>query len=255
MRAELQKTVAVSVVLTVVILASLPAAFGQVRQSTNYQIESDSVNFAGSRSTSTNFTLEDTAGEIATGRSTSTNYRLNAGYQQMQEVYIALSAAPDVIMDTTIPGLSGGEANGSTTVTVTTDSRAGYQLTIAAENDPAMQSGADTIADYSPVGAVPDFTFTYGASEAVFGFTPEGADVAVRYLNDGLNVCGTGSLEAADACWDGLGTTSVPVATAATSNHPTGATTTIKFRTAIGSSVGQPPGVYVATTTLTALPL
>ena len=245
----------ISVAVTCCLLVAVPVTVAQVRQSSNYQIESDSINFAGDRTTSTSYTLESTAGEVATGRSTSTSYRMNAGYQQMQEVYIALSSPSDVIMDSSIPGLTGGDAQGSTTVTVTTDSRAGYQLTIAAENEPAMQAGANTIDDYSPAGSVPDFNFAYGSTEAVFGFTPEGVDVAQRFLNTAGNVCGSGSLEVADRCWDGLATTSQVVAAGDSANHPSGATTTIRFQVGVGDSVGQPPGTYVATTTITALAL
>ena len=254
MRSLFQSTILAGVVI-VSVLTLLPISEAQVRQSTNFQIESDSVNFAGDRTTSTNYVLESTAGEIATGRSTSPSYRLNAGYQQMQEVYIALSAVADVVMDGSIPGLTGGTAQGSTTVSVTTDSRAGYQLTIAAENEPAMQKGSDSIADYESATSNPDFAFNFEATEAVFGFSPEGVDVASRFLDDGNALCNTGSNETTNRCWDGLATTSRVIASGASANHPTGATTTVVFQVGVGGAVGQPPGLYIATTTVTALPL
>jgi len=242
-----------SVVAVALIFLSMQIAVAQVMQSASYRIQSDSINFGGGLSTSSSYTLESTGGEIATGESSSATYNLKAGYQQMQEVYIALSGVTNVIMTPSIPGVSGGTANGSTTVTVTTDSPSGYQLTVEATGTPAMQKGSDTIADYVPAGD-PDFSFITGVADSHFGYTPEGVDVVQRFLDDGGS-CNTGSLETALACWDGLSTTVEAIALAGGANHPSGATTTIRFRVGIGGSVLQAPGTYVATTTLTALPL
>jgi hypothetical protein len=45
------------------------------------------------------------------------------------------------------------------------------------------------------------------------------------------------------------------VVSSALANHPNGATTTLRFQVNIGGSIVVPTGTYVATTTLTALPL
>lgn len=233
---------------------TLSYAYAQVMQSTNYRIESDSVNFGGGYSSSTNYTLESTAGEVATGESSSASYNLHAGYQQMHEVYLALTGAQNVLMNPSLGGITGGTSTGSTTVTVTTDSPSGYQLTIESSQSPAMQKGADTIGDYSPIGADPDFDFMVGATDSHFGYSPEGADVVQRFLDDG-GACNAGVLGSALSCWDGLSTTAETIASASSANHPDGATTTVRFMVGIGSQVVQPPGTYTATTTLTALPL
>lgn len=222
-------------------------------QSNNYSIQSDSINFAGGFSSSSNYVLESTAGEVGTGESDSTNYSLKAGYQQMLDVYIAISGASDVNMTPSIPGVTGGTANGSTTITVTTDSPSGYQLTIASSQSPSMNSGSNSIADYVPTGN-PDFTFTAGTADAYFGYSPEGGDIVARFKDNG-SACNTGSLNTSFACWDGLSTSEETIASAAGSNHPSGATTTVRFRVGVGGSVAQAPGVYTATTTITALPL
>lgn len=228
----------------------------QVRSSSNYQIQSDSINVGGGLGDSANYSLESTVGEIATGRSASLNYNVRAGYQQMQEVYIAISGATDVTMSPSIPGLTGGTANGATTVRVTTDSTAGYQMTIESSASPSMQSQTHSIADYVPAGAPPDYTFNYGASNALFGYSPKGVDVVARFLDNGTNACNVGSSNTFDKCWDGLSNT-VPeaIARGISPNHPNGATTTINFRVGIGGAVGQTLGVYTATTTITALAL
>lgn len=239
---------------TVLVLGSLGIAMAQVMESANYKIQSDSINFGGGLSSSDNYVLESTAGEVGTGVSDSDNYSLKAGYQQMNEVYIAISSTANIALSPSIPGVTGGTANGSTTITVTTDSSAGYSLTIASLNSPAMQKGADTIADYVPVGASPDFTFTTGVSDAHLGYSPEGVDVVQRFKDDGVD-CNIDAINTASACWDGLSTSEETIATGAGPNHPNGATTSVRFRVSIGNAVVQPEGTYTATTTVTALPL
>jgi hypothetical protein len=234
-------------------LSAVSLGFAQVRTSTNYQLQSDSVNFAGGLSSSTSYVQESTLGEVGTGRLASTNYQLRAGYQQMQEIYLAMSNPSDVTLSPALSGLTGGTSNGSTTVTVTTDNPAGYRLTLEAENDPAMQSITDVIANYNQ-GGVADFNFTTSAGASHFGFSPSSIDVATQFRDNG-STCGVGLLDTAGACWSGASTTPVVVTEGTSANHPAGATTTLYFRVGIGSGAGVVSGVYTATTTLTALPL
>jgi hypothetical protein len=222
-------------------------------QSTNYRIQSDSVNIGGGFASSTNYSEESTVGEVATGFATSTNYALDAGYQQ-GDFYLAISAVGDVVMTPTIGGVTGGASDGSTSVTVTTDNYAGYTLSIVASTSPAMQSGSATIPDYTPSGASPDYTFANTASESQFGFSPEGGDIASRYKDNGINACNTGSSDTASRCWDGLSTTPTTIASRASANQPGGTETTLRFRVEVGSGAAQKEGTYVATTTVTALP-
>ncbi len=242
-----------AVLLTAVTLSSLHIGFAQVRSSTNYQLQSDSINAGGGYSTSTSFIQESTVGEVGTGPSASTNFGVQAGYQQTLSTFLSISTTGDVLMDNDIFGLSGGESNGSTTVTVITDNPAGYQLTIEAENDPAMQNGVNSIADYD-AGAEPDFSFVYASNEALLGLTPEGVDIVSDFLDNGSS-CAVGSGNVSLACWEGLSTTALLVAEGSGANNPAGATTTLHFRVGVGGSAGVIAGVYIATTTVTALPL
>lgn len=244
-----------AIVCTIFVLATLSVAGAQVRTSPNYQLQSDSINTGGGLSSSTNFRQESTVGEIATGQSTSTNYSLRAGYQQLQEVYISISDAADVIMSPDLPGLTGGESNGSTTVTVTTDSPAGYQLTIQSENTPAMQSPTDSIANY-PAAGTPDYNFTVGSGQAYFGFSAISLDVISDFKDNGVDTCGGASTQNnVGVCWKGLSTSPIAVAGATGPNHPLGTETNVYFKVGIGSGAGVAPGVYTATTTMTALAL
>lgn len=247
----------VSVVVCAIMLVlacGVDSASAEVMTSTDYSIQSDSLNFGGLRSASGAYAMEDTLGEVATGVSSSTDYTMNAGYQQMQETAISIVPPSNVTLSPAIGGLSGGTSNGQTSFTVTTDDPAGYMVTIVASTSPALTSGSDSFADYQPAGAAPDFTFTNAATASTFGFTPEGADIASRYKDDGLGTCGTGSTDTANACWDGLSTSAKTIVSRATANQPAGVVTTLKFRAASGSSHVQASGLYTATTTITVIP-
>jgi hypothetical protein len=254
MRRTFTTSLLISGVATIAVLLAQPLSLAQVATSTNYRIQSDSINFGGGLSTSTNYQQESTFGEVGTGVSTSTNYQNNAGYQQMQEVFISMSVPSDVTLSPNLAGITGGTSNGSTTVTVTTDSPAGYSLSIEAENSPAMQkNGSVTIADYNQ-GAEADFTFGLVTGQAQFGFSPSSVNVVSAFKDNG-SLCNTGSGDTLLACWAGLTTSPVIISQGAAANHPNGATTTVYFRVGIGSDAGVESGLYTATTTLTALPL
>jgi hypothetical protein len=117
-----------------------------------------------------------------------------------------------------------------------------------------MQSGANTIADYTPTSADPDFIFAVDAGTGEFGFSPEGDDVAPRYKDNGGS-CNTGAIDTTFACWDALTTTDRVIAQFPVANSPTGADMYIRFRTMLGANSGIVAGDYYATTTLTAVAL
>jgi hypothetical protein len=239
---------------TLMVVCLLQIGQAEVMSSSNFKMQSDSINSGGELSNSSNFRMEDTVGELATGNGSSTNYNLRAGYQQMQEVYLSLSAISNVVMAPSLGGLTGGTATGSTAFSVTTDSAAGYTTTIRASTSPAMQSGVNTIADYVPAGAAPDFLFTTDPTDVHFGYTVEGTDIALRFQDSG-GACGVVGSDIQSRCWDGLSTTPVEILRRTSGNHPGGATTTLRFSVGLGGSVGVPAGQYQATTTITALPL
>ena len=236
-----------------------PSATGcGVMSSSNYCLGSDSINFGGGYSASANYTQQSTAGEVATGFSSSTNYSMYAGFQQMQTVALSLVPPTSVTMSTSLGGLTGGTSNGSTTFTVTTDDVAGYSATIQASSSPALvntASSSNTFADYSPVGAAPDYSFSHvTTSQSAFGFSSQGTDADQRFKNNS-SVCNSGSSSTAQVCWDGLSTSAKNVANRTSNNQPSGTQMTLWFRAYTGPSHLQVSGIYVATTTLTVVPL
>lgn len=227
--------------------------YAQVMSSGSYRIQSDSINFGGGLSSSTNYVVSDTLGEVGTGFSSSTSYALNSGYQFMQQVYIAITDSADLSLPN-VGGISGGSSSGQSTWTVTTDDPGGYSLLVSALTSPALKSTSTSISDYSPSSAIPDFTFVVGSASSTFGFSPEGIDIISRFKDNGSN-CNTGTSDTIDRCWDGFSTTPAIIAQSSGSNHPNGATTTIKYNVGIGGNKIQEAGNYSASITVTAVAL
>ncbi|KKP60737.1 MAG: hypothetical protein UR85_C0005G0009 [Candidatus Nomurabacteria bacterium GW2011_GWF2_35_66] len=222
-------------------------------QSGTYRIQSDSLNFGGADSSSSNYKVNDTLGEIGTGDSNSGNYYMHAGYWQMQESYIAISSPSDLAM-TSMGGLSGGSSEGTMSWVVTTDNTAGYTMSIASTTTPALKSAVDSLDDYTPAGADPDYNFTNLATNSSFGFSPEGTETTSRFKDNGV-ACNIGSSETTSKCWDGLSTTPKVIAGSTTSNQPSGSTVTTRFRAESGADHIQTSGAYNVTIVVTATTL
>lgn len=228
--------------------------FAAAMSSQNYKIQSDSVNVGGVSENSANYKMDETIGEIGTGEASSESYKLKAGYQEMQEVYLSVSSPLDVTMSPSIGGVTGGTGNGSASWTVITDNPAGYILSIKASASPALQSGANNFADYTPAGSVPDYDWSVANADSEFGFTAEGAKLVQKFKDDGVSSCNSGSSDTADKCWYKFLTSNETISNSASSAYPSGESTTVKFRAQSGSSHLQVAGTYTATITATVLP-
>ena len=115
-----------------------------------------------------------------------------------------------------------------------------------------MQLSGSSFANYTPSGAVPDYTWSIVSSDSEFGFSPEGSHIANRYKDNG-SACGVGVLDTINSCWDAFLTTNRTIASSTSSNTPSGTVTTVKLQAATGSSKTQTAGNYTATLTVTAL--
>lgn len=243
----------ISTALCLIILSSMPFVAAQVRTSPSYELQSDSINIGGGLADSDSYILESTVGEVATGDSDSATYSLRAGYQQMQEVFLSLSGGDDLVLSPALPGITGGEAVGSTTFTVITDSPSGYSLSIQADGAPAMVRGdGPVIADYNP-STTPIPSVGLSTTTAAFGYAPTGNDIVDLFRTDG-GLCNAGS-QTEVGCYTGLTTSDVIVAQSSGANHPTGATTTLNYELEVTLGTVVSEGAYTATTTVTAMPL
>jgi hypothetical protein len=229
-----------------------PFAWAYVASSSNYRIQTDSINLGGGLSTSTSYTAQDTLGESGVGTSSSVSYGIKAGYQQMQQSFLAITPPGNITLAPNIPSLGGGNADGTGAWIVSTDNVAGYSMTLQSSGVPALQSGANNFPDYTLAGADPDFAFTTPASSSRFGFTPEGSDIVSRFKDNGA-VCNVGVLDTPSACWAALSTTPIAIAQSSSGNQSAAVSTTIRFHAASDAANVQPAGVYTATATVTVM--
>jgi len=244
------------VILTMIIISSFGFyhdILADYMQSSSYRIQSDSLNLGGADSSSANYKIKDTLGEVATGETNSANYYMHAGYWQMGESSISISTPSDLVM-ASMAGLSGGSSEGVMSWLVTTDNTAGYNMSIASTTTPALKSATDSLSDYTPAGADPDYNFTNAASASSFGFTPEGTEASPRFKNNG-SVCNAGGVKTVGKCWDGLSTTPKVIAGSTSSNQPSGSTVTARFHAETGANHIQTSGTYNVTIVATATTL
>lgn len=230
-----------------------------VASSTNFIIETDAVSYGGGLSTSTNFSMQDSLGDKLFGTVESTSYSIISGYigaiaSSTAAATISITFPTSVALSPRISTADGGQGNGTASVVVTTNSSGGYSLSIKASTDPALVASSGSFDNYAPASSIPDFTWSVARDKSMFGFTPEGADIASTYKDNGV-VCSTGTGDTADACWDSIETSTKIIATSASSNSPSGTATSVKLRAEAGAAKGQPNGSYSADITFTALAL
>ncbi len=171
-----------------------------------------------------------------------------------------LVSGSNLTLSPSLAGITGGTANGQTSVRVLTNNATGYSMTLTASSSLGMigNSQGGTIPAYIPaVGTVADYTFTAPANTARFGYTVEAsttADTAQAFLDNGSNTCNTGATNGTDTCWLNASTSAVTIINRTTETEASGSTSTIKFRAVINSNPvpAIPQDTYVATTTLTA---
>src|SRR4030066_26546 len=141
-----------------IVSSSTVLAFGS--SSTNYKLEGEFGIFGGAKS-STNYNLTDTGGGFAIGFGSSANYGTGSGFQyvlaEIREIIFTIN--PTLV---NLGSLSGTPKGVSNTITVTTNAREGYQVTVMedgnicrttqpcnAANDIADEDGDDTTLCYS----------------------------------------------------------------------------------------------------------
>lgn len=177
-----------------------------------------------------------------------------------------LVGAANVTATGSINGITGGTANGSTTVVVRTNDNDGYNMSIAFFNNGTAQamrgdtSLSSSIRDYPSAAGQPTFTFSTASTSSVFGYTISAADtseVAQSFLNNGTNACNqpAGSANATSSyCWMEPTVSGFEIIRSADASTG-GSTSTIHFRIHVPNNPnpGLVADVYTATATLTAL--
>ncbi len=258
------------VLMAILIVSALnvsSAVLAYVMGSGSYRIQQDSVNFGGTEdSSSAAYKVRDTLGEIATGLSSSASYNLYAGYRQMDEVSISISAPSDCILSPSLGGIAGGTSNCFAVWTITSDNPAGFTASLTASTTGTDGSGyvmkgnsqGDWIGNYTEdTYNIPDYDWGGGSgflSAAEFGYTATtttATDLAAAFKNS-AGAC-NGAVMTNDQCWISASSTSRQLINR-TSSAIDGISLSVHFRVQINNhAVLQ--DTYVATTTVTALTL
>lgn len=172
--------------------------------------------------------------------------------------------ANDVTMTPSLPGLSSGNAFGTTTVAINTNNPTGYSMTIRFATTTAMQGENLTsdIPNYVPDNSgVPDFDWALSANTSGFGYTVIGnttpGDIDASFQSNGTDTCNTSSSTIVGSCWfnQANASSTMQIINRTTATPGTGATSTIVFQVGIMSnpSPAIQTGFYNATATLTAV--
>lgn len=157
------------IIVFILFIFSGSTAFSEM-SSTNYKIQTDSINFGGSDyGASANYQMRETFGEEAPGISNSASYQTRAGYRQMLVVEPTFSftlSANSCALGTLSTG-SVSSCNYS--VTTTTNAASGYATTLTAD-------GALRTASAAVINNVSDGSVTAGSEE--YGVALAGSDRA-----------------------------------------------------------------------------
>ena len=173
--------------------------------------------------------------------------------------------AVNVTATGSINGITGGTANGSTTVVVRTNDTQGYNMTIAFFNNGTTEamrgdvSLSTSIRDYPSTSTQPTYTFSTASTSAVFGYTISAADstdVEQSFLHNGTNACNQpgGTANVANSfCWMEPTVAAYEIIRR-TTPAINGSTSTIHFRIHVPNNPTPflSSDIYTATATLTA---
>jgi hypothetical protein len=174
----------------IIMVITLSISFGtfsnlvlaQAMTSGTYQIQIDSVNFAGGRSSSNTYNIEDTAGEIATGDSQSNSYALSAGYEQADEE--ADLTPPTVPTNLVATAAGTSQINLSWTASTDDTGVSGYRI----RRDGSIIAST-TLTSYSDSPLTSNTSYTY---------TVEAFDGVPRYSGESTRASATTSEETVD---------------------------------------------------------
>ena len=236
------------------------SACAYVANSSNYQVQSDSLNTGGGNASSASYGIESSVGEISTGESESTSYVMDSGYQQTHEVYLSMTAPSDITM--TALSLTQSSAVGDTTWTVITDNVAGYSTTVKAETSDACsdsdgQGFVDALCDIDTGESFKDILLNKHlwavSSEYAFGWSAVGSDVSGHGTDS--NCIATTDVPSDSLLWQGFaGSNTYQIASSTSRTSTEGVETTLCVATE-QETVFAPSGTYQATTTITVITL
>ena len=165
---------------------------------------------------------------------------------------ITISDSPNVTMSQSLD-LTADFATASSTWTVVTNDTDGYTLTVQATSTPAMQSGTDTIADFTATVPTTPEAWVVSSGNAEFGFSAFGTDVPTGTWGSNTTACSTGHNPAlTQRLYRGFnGATTIQIASSNATTTVSGTPSTVCYGVE-QNGTQIPSGTYTATITATA---
>ena len=165
---------------------------------------------------------------------------------------ITISNGADFTMAPPI-GVASDSSIGTSSWLVKTNSALGYTLAVKASSAPALVSGANSFADYTPVVVDTPEIWSVGSGAFEFGYSAYGTDTPTGTWGTSVS-CGSAGTPAVAQKYVNFKITDTTIATRATVTPTSGITTNICFA-AQQNAIYAPSGTYTATITATATTL
>lgn len=195
--------------------------------------------------------------QISHGQSDTADFRIR---QTITDETSFLVNPTNVTMVSSISGITGGNATGTTQYVVRSNNASGYYVEIDFFDNAGAyamrgdEDGGAQIRDYGSAPGVVDPTYNFVASTAAqFAYTSyssTSSDTADTFLNNG-STCDIGTTQTIGRCWKAPTTSGYQIVNRNTS-ATNGATSTLQFKVHVPSGANPTPTAqtYTATATL-----
>lgn len=162
---------------------------------------------------------------------------------------ISITSPSDSSMSQSL-GVSANTAIATTTWNVKTNNSAGYTLAVRASTNPAMQSGGNSISNYTPAVAATPETWSV-SSGAEFGFSAYGSRITTGTWGTSGSFCGANNTPSTNLKYRDLASTDITIATHGATTTTAGDDATVCYAVE-QNGFYVPSGTYTATVVATA---
>lgn len=163
---------------------------------------------------------------------------------------ISITSPSDVSMSQNL-GVSADTAVGTAVWNVKTNNAAGYTFAVKATTSPALVSGSNSVADYTPAVAATPETWTVSSGAAEFGFSAFGSHISTGTWGTDSDCLAGANVPSAGLKYRDFDTSDITVGSSNATTTTAGVDSTVCFA-AEQDTVYIPSGVYIATIVATA---
>ena len=163
---------------------------------------------------------------------------------------ISITSPSDVSMSQNL-GVSADTAVGTAVWNVKTNNATGYTIAVKATSSPALTSGSNSVADYTPAVAATPETWSVPSGSAEFGFSAFGSAVSTGTWGTDSDCLAGANVPSATLKYRDFDTSDVTVGSSSATTTTTGVDTTVCFAVE-QDTMYIPSGTYHATVVATA---